>query len=137
MGESSVTTGVGLDIVDLLRIEAAVARHGPRFAARVLSAAEFNCFSKMVNPKRAIEWLAGRFAVKEATVKALGTGFGGQIGMRDIETQSLEGGSPSVRILPTARFILPSETRLFVSISHTHNTAVAVVIAERGAPVSA
>ncbi len=63
--------GIGTDIVRVARIAEALARHGARFAARVLDATEMPAFEAAAHPERL---LAKRFAAKEAFGKALGTG---------------------------------------------------------------
>lgn len=73
--------GVGTDIVRIERMRAALARHGSRFAARVLNEAELAEFADQRDPAR---FLAKRFAAKEAAAKALGTGFRGGLTLRDI-----------------------------------------------------
>ena len=73
--------GLGTDIVQVSRIEAAWQRHGEAFARRILMPQELAAFPRSKNPVR---FLAMRFAAKEAVVKALGTGFRHGVWVRDV-----------------------------------------------------
>ncbi len=74
--------GIGVDLCEVERMEAAIARHGERFLARIYTEAErAYCESK---PNR-MERFAGRFAAKEAAMKAIGTGWSRGVGWRDFE----------------------------------------------------
>ena len=74
--------GIGVDLCEVDRIEAAIARHGERFLTRIYTQAErAYCESK---PNR-MERFAGRFAAKEAAMKAMGTGWSRGVGWRDFE----------------------------------------------------
>ena len=67
--------GIGTDIVRVARMQSNLEQHGERFAARVLSDAEFAEFTQLSNTAMQARFLAKRFAAKEAAAKALGTGF--------------------------------------------------------------
>jgi len=86
--------GIGVDIVDIARIQALLDRHGERFLRRVYTDAETAYAMSGANKA---ERLAGRFAVKEAVLKALGTGKSQGILWRDIETLRGRLGRPEVR----------------------------------------
>ena len=73
--------GIGTDIVRVARLEAGLARFGRRYAERILDAVEEDEFDASA---RQAHFLAKRFAAKEAAAKALGTGFRGTFGLRDI-----------------------------------------------------
>ncbi|MGY3778454.1 holo-ACP synthase [Isobaculum melis] len=113
--------GIGLDIVDLIRIEKA-ANKQPKFVARVLTAAEKERYDQLTG-NRQIEFLAGRFAAKEAFAKAYGTGLG-QVSFQDIEILNDAKGKPIVTKSPT-------DFQTFVSITHTGQVAAAQVILEK------
>jgi len=83
--------GVGTDLVEVARIERSLAQHGERFAQRILSEKEFEGFKES---KRPVDYVAKRFAVKEAVSKALGTGFSAGVSWQDIELEHLESGQP-------------------------------------------
>ena len=83
--------GVGVDLVKIARIEAALARFGDRFPRRILTDFELQRFYKT---KRKPEFLAKHFAAKEALVKALGTGFQLGVSWRHIEVRNNRLGRP-------------------------------------------
>jgi len=85
--------GVGTDIVEFSRIQATYDRFGDRFVQRILMEEELELFRRNKQPVR---FLAMRFAGKEATVKAMGTGFAHGIWMRDVGISSSEWGRPMV-----------------------------------------
>lgn len=111
--------GVGIDIVELERIERLVEK--PSFIARILSDSEKERF-RQLSGKRQVEFLAGRFAAKEAYAKARGTGIGRDLSFKDIEVLSNEKGKPFIEEKD-------GET-IHISISHSRDYAVAQVIIE-------
>ncbi len=86
--------GIGTDLVEIARIEAAIARHGLRFGERILSADEYE---RWRNLDYSVKYLAKRFATKEAAAKALGTGFAQGVRWQDIETVHDAAGRPLLR----------------------------------------
>lgn len=114
--------GIGVDITDIARIQAAQAKNA-QFKARVLTAAELAIYEQLT-PKRQAEYLTGRFSAKESFGKALGTGIG-RVGLLDIEILDDELGKPVVTKNPFAG-------RALVSISHTDTLVMSEVILERG-----
>jgi len=114
----------GIDLIEIARIQAALNRHGERFLKRVFTLAEIaECAGRA-------EALAVRFAAKEATVKALGTGIGPVV-WREVETLHKPSGEPYL-ILHGAAERMAKQLRLTVwsvSLSHSEEQAVAVVIA--------
>lgn len=121
---------IGIDIVEVYRIRASVART-PRFAERVFTEQErAYCESKGV---AAVQSYAGRFAAKEAFLKALKTGWRGKITWQDIEVVSDESGVPTLNVKGEAKKILKKHgaSRVHLSISHTTDLAVAQVILEK------
>ena len=119
-----------MDIVDIARIQALLDRYGDRFLRRVYTNAETAYAMSGVN--RA-ERLAGRFAVKEAVMKALGTGKSQGILWRDVETVRLRTGKPEVHLHGKAgRWAkLRGGDTVHVSITHDGGKAVAFVILEK------
>lgn len=85
--------GVGTDIVELSRIQSTYERFGEHFVERLLMPEELLLFRRAKNPVR---FLAMRFAGKEATSKALGTGFAHGIWLRDIGIISNDWGRPLI-----------------------------------------
>ncbi len=122
------TTELGIDIVKVDRIRATLARFGPRFSSRVLTASE----QRYVRDRP--ETLAGRWAAKEAVSKVLGLGVRG-IGWRDIEVERLPTGQPAVRLhgRAAARADQLGMERIALSISHEADYAVAIAFGIRAA----
>jgi holo-[acyl-carrier protein] synthase len=85
--------GVGTDIVELCRIQATFDRFGDHFVKRILMPEELELFERSKWPVR---FLAMRFAAKEATVKAMGTGFAHGVWVRDVGTINNKWGRPLV-----------------------------------------
>lgn len=112
--------GIGLDAVDLARIKEIIT-HKPRFIPRILTKAEIGLFESHT-PHRQVEFLAGRYACKEAFAKAWGTGIG-QVGFQDMEILTDAKGAP---IFTKS----PFNGTVFVSITHTDSIALAQVILE-------
>ena len=96
-----VIVGTGIDVVDMARVEAAVARHGMRFVRRILAPQETAVYEQLARGRQ-LQYLAGRFAVKEAVAKAFGTGIGGAIGWQDIITAQVDG-RPTVTLSAEAK----------------------------------
>lgn len=122
------TAEVGLDIIRVERIRAALARFGDRFAERVLTPAE----ARYVRGRA--ETFAGRWAAKEAVSKVLGLGVRG-IGWRDIEIERLPTGQPAVRLHGRAarRAEQLGLERVAVSITHEREYALAIAFGVRTA----
>ncbi len=121
---------IGIDITEVYRIRQAIART-PRFAERVFTPDERAfCEAKGVT---AAQSYAGRFAAKEAFLKALKTGWRGKITWQDIEVVSDSQGAPSLKIHGEANKILKKRgaDRVHLSISHTTDHALAEVILEK------
>lgn len=112
--------GIGIDIVELDRIERAMSKR-KRFVERILTERERAHLSKMNSLRRQIEFVAGRFAAKEAFAKATGYGIG-KLSFQHIEILSNEFGAP---ILHVEQYNID---KLFLSISHSKRYAVAQVI---------
>ncbi len=120
--------GHGVDIVEVSRIGAMLEEHGERFLARCFTAGERGY---AVSRKRAAEHLAGRFAAKEAVLKALGTGWRSGIAWTDVEVHLLPSGQPEIELHRVAADAARQRgiTEWSLSISHTELYAVASVIA--------
>ena len=120
----------GIDIVEVYRIRETLART-PRFAERVYTDAERDyCESKGA---AAAQSYAGRFAAKEAFLKALKTGWRGKLQWTDMEILNDEFGAPSLKLAGEARQLLEAMgvEHVHLSISHTTEHAVAQVVLER------
>ena len=119
--------GTGFDLAALPRIRRLLELYGERFVRRVLTDREREKLPSA--PPDRTAYMAGRFAAKEAAVKALGTGFSGGIGMHDVEILSTGSGSPRL-LLHAVQAKRLGITALHVSISHERDMAGAVVILE-------
>lgn len=122
--------GIGVDIVDVSRVAKLVERYGDRFVRRVFTEAEAAYAAGSGNPA---ERLSGRFAVKEAVMKALGTGKSQGILWRDVETVRGPFGKPVVHLHGQAvRWMKQRGAEaVHVSITHDGGKAVAFVIMEK------
>jgi holo-[acyl-carrier protein] synthase len=120
--------GLGVDVVELERIERIWNRHGTRFSTRILTSAELQALPS-ASP---VAYLASRFAAKEAAVKALGTGFRGAITFRSIAVYNLPQGQPQLALSGQAAQAARAAGagRWHISLSHSRHTACAVVILE-------
>jgi holo-[acyl-carrier protein] synthase len=125
-----VIVGLGLDIAEIDRIEAAITRHGAPFLERLYTPQEV---AYCESYKNRFERYAGRFAAKEAAMKALGTGWRHGIRWRDIEVVREAGGKPTLRLEGVARtFAEQLEVKnIALSITHSGNFALAQVIFEK------
>jgi holo-[acyl-carrier-protein] synthase len=90
--------GIGTDICDVRRIHAALARHGERFAAKILCEAELRAWRQRGErwPERGVRYLATRFSAKEAFSKAIGMGMRMPMTWRLCEIGKLPSGKPSI-----------------------------------------
>lgn len=128
-GGGGVIVGLGVDIAEVNRIEEAISRHGRRFIERVFTPAEIDYCERHRNR---FERYAGRFAAKEALMKALGTGWSQGVRWRDIEIARLPGGRPTLLLHGATRERAERIGARYTSLSITHsgNTALAQVILE-------
>ncbi len=117
-------TEVGVDAIEIWRVERALSRFGERFLLRIYTEAERMRYAGRVSE------LAARFAAKEAVMKALGTGVRG-VRWRDIEVLPNRRGKPVIRLYATAaeRARLLGLKHLAVSLTHTRDLAIAVAVA--------
>lgn len=114
--------GIGVDIVSLTRIQKAWQQ--PKFAQRLLNDVEWQDYRQLSTEKRQVEFLAGRWAAKEAYAKALGTGIGANCRFHDITIRYSEKKQPQIE---SPHF----EGQAFLSISHSEDYAVAQVVLEQ------
>ncbi|HTN77417.1 MAG TPA: holo-ACP synthase [Pirellulaceae bacterium] len=123
--------GIGTDIVEVLRIAQMIERHGELFLGRVFTPHEIEyCTAR----KAATQHYAGRWAAKEAVLKALGTGWSQGISWLDIEVRNEPGGKPLIRLGGGAREECEKLriAEMHISISHcrSHATAYALAVSE-------
>jgi holo-[acyl-carrier protein] synthase len=124
-----VIVGTGVDLCEVGRIETAIGRHGRRFVERVYTAREIAYAERKTNK---YERFAARFAAKEAGMKALGTGWRGGLGWRDLEVTNLPSGRPTLAFHGKAAEIAErlGVRNVSLSITHTAEQAMAMVILE-------
>lgn len=122
--------GIGIDVVEVGRIEAAVEKLGDAFLDRLFTEREREYCGKQQRP--ALHY-AARFAAKEAVSKALGTGIGGHAGWLDMEVERAESGAPKMIFTGNAADFLAAEgiSEVQVSLSHAKEYAAANAVAVR------
>jgi len=123
-----VILGIGVDIIEVPRIAAALERYGERFERRVFSEEEIAYCRR--TPVRTAERYAARFAAKEAFSKAIGTGISMGTRWRDIVVLRLPSGQPTLVLRGGIgeRF---ASVRAHVSLTHINALAIAYVVLER------
>ncbi|MFC0274433.1 holo-ACP synthase [Metabacillus herbersteinensis] len=114
--------GIGLDIIELDRIRRIVDRQ-PGFIKRILTINEIETFMTLTR-ERKVEYLAGRFAAKEAYAKARGTGIGEDLSFQDIEVKNEKSGKPYISVQSE------KVQTIHISITHSREYAAAQVIIE-------
>lgn len=121
--------GVGQDLVEIARIERALARFGERFARRILCAPEMTRFHRHRQPAA---FLAKRFAAKEAFTKALGTGIHAPANWHGVWVTNLRSGKPQLEFSPALQHLLQQRRirRAHLSLSDERALASATVILE-------
>ncbi|WP_409303955.1 holo-ACP synthase [Peribacillus sp. SCS-155] len=112
--------GIGMDIIEIDRV-AQIINRKPKFVVRILTGHEKEKWDRLEGSRRN-EFLAGRFAAKEAFSKALGTGIGKHISFLDIEIRNDENGKPYIN--------KPFSRGVHLSITHSREYAAAQVIIE-------
>ena len=120
--------GIGTDITECARIEKMIQRHEAHFLEHVFTEREIRYSS---SKKRATEHFAGRWAAKEAVLKALGTGWIGGITWKDVEVVNEIGGRPKIVLHAGAQNIAEQLgiTEILISISHCSSHAIAYAVA--------
>lgn len=121
---------IGIDLIEIARIEEVLARRGERFRKRVFTEAEVAYCEQRASKMASY---AARFAAKEAAMKALGTGWAEGVAWREIEIVSATNGSPSIQLHGRAleRMRELGATRAHLSLTHTNHLAMAEVILVR------
>ena len=121
--------GIGIDIAEVPRIKSAIEGQGERFLRRVYTTDEVTYCEQFKNK---YERYAGRFAVKEAAMKALGTGWSRGVRWVDVEVVRQRGGRPTLLLKGEAKKIADGlgVKNTAVSITHTNEQAFAQVIFE-------
>ncbi|MDQ0216586.1 holo-[acyl-carrier protein] synthase [Oikeobacillus pervagus] len=112
--------GIGLDIVEIARVQK-IAERQPKFIQRILTQNEQSYYLQLSN-RRKIEYLAGRFSLKEAFAKAYGTGIGEELSFTDIETDYNDKGKPIIK--------KPFGKGVHLSVTHSQDYVATQVIIE-------
>lgn len=115
--------GIGIDLIELERIKKSLEK-GNRLTTRILTRKEQNVFYELRSEQRRIEFLAGRFAAKEAFAKATGQGIG-KLSFQDIEVLAEKNGAPIMKVKGYEAF------NIFMSITHSDHYAAAQVVIEK------
>ncbi len=118
--------GIGVDVVDVKRMEAIINEQREPFLDKVFTEHERRYCESKANPH---QHFAARFAAKEAVSKAMQTGWSGKFRWKDVEVVNEESGAPSVVLSNEVAKILKA-SRIHLSLSHTENTVVAFAIIE-------
>jgi len=122
--------GIGIDLATISRIEKTHARFGDRFARRILNEAEWNAYE---NNHSQIRFLTKRFAVKEAAVKALGTGERAGVLLKDFYLEHDSLGKPILKVSGEAsrRCERYGMNQFWVTLTDEGDTVAAFVVIER------
>jgi|14BtaG_2_1085337.scaffolds.fasta_scaffold08218_2 holo-[acyl-carrier protein] synthase len=121
--------GIGVDIVDISRFRNIIERHGDKFAKRVLTSNEYIIYLKS-NDKST--YLSKCWAVKEAFVKAMGTGFTGIFNKKDVAYGSSGDARPYIELSNAAELeVIKLNLKTNLSVSDEVSNVVAFVIVER------
>jgi holo-[acyl-carrier protein] synthase len=125
--QGSNVVGVGIDQIEVLRIRESLEKHGDHFLNKIFSVGEQNYCKDKADPAPC---LAARFAAKEATAKAFGTGFGPEFGWLDSEVSNGSKGEPILSFNGNALTLLEQKgaTRALISLTHLESVASAIVI---------
>ena len=122
--------GIGVDVVEIARVQGTIDQWGGAFLHRVFTEKEISYAHSKKNPT---PHLAARFAVKEAVAKALTTGWSGGFRWKDVEVENDASGKPSVILNGHVRDLLKG-SRILVSISHSENVVIAFAVIEKESP---
>ncbi|HLW87734.1 MAG TPA: holo-[acyl-carrier-protein] synthase [Terriglobales bacterium] len=121
--------GTGIDIAEVPRIAASIARFGDRFVRRIFTEGEIRYCDSKANR---VERYAARFAAKEAAMKAIGTGWNHGVTWRDVEVSRMPGGRPTISFHGKAAEFAArlGAKHVALSLTHTAEHAIAQVILE-------
>jgi len=121
--------GIGVDIAETARVQKLKAKFGARFAQRILTDDELIEFERR---QFSASYLATRFAAKEATAKALGTGIGEQFGFHSVQIDHDGQGKPQLKFLDNGLDLIArlKISNAMISLSDEKNYVVAMVVLE-------
>jgi holo-[acyl-carrier protein] synthase len=129
-GGVTMIAGVGIDHVELQEFSDLMQQDQSAFLDRIFTAAEIAAAD---HRQDRLQYFSGRFAAKEALMKALGTGWTDEFDWKDIEVTALASGAPDVRLSGNVLVLAQSipAGRIHLSISHTAHVALAQAVVER------
>lgn len=131
--EAGKVAGIGVDLLRVERVARAYARHGQRFAQRILGMQELEKFQRRYerDPDRGIRFLATRFAAKEAFSKAIGLGMHDPMSWSRMQTLNEPSGKPRVSLSePLASWYAQRFGAAHVSLTDESDTVAAFVVVE-------
>lgn len=117
-------SAVGVDIVEIERIEKMLEKYGEKFLGRIYTPVEIEYCQKKKNRGS----FAARFATKEAVFKVTGLGLARGMTWKDVEVINDENGKPSIRLYGKTAELLAGQ-QLHLSLSHSKDAAIAMVVA--------
>ena len=122
--------GIGTDVVEVKRIKEALHKHGIALAKKILTSQELITYGKTEGKEN---FLAKRFAAKEAFAKALGTGMRSPVNFKSIEVVHDTLGKPKIKTVPELTLLVKSHNikHCHLSISDEKNIAAAFVVLEK------
>jgi holo-[acyl-carrier protein] synthase len=126
--EPGMVKGIGVDILEIQRIQKSIDTFGNEFLEKIFTPEEIRYCSTKHNTA---QHFAARFAAKEAVSKAFATGWRGNFSWKDIEVTNDELGKPRITLRGKLKESLPHAS-IFVSLSHSESHVVAMVILEEG-----
>ena len=128
--------GIGIDLVDIFRINKILEKYPCQFAKRVLGKRELGTYEKILfsglrSKEKANRFIAKRFAAKEAVSKAFGTGLRGQVSFKAIEVLNDKLGKPYIVLSPLKdKAKLPYFKKIHISLTDENNFVQAIAILE-------
>lgn len=117
--------GLGIDIIEIERIQQSIENYGNRFLNKVFTPEEIKYCNSKYNK---FQHFAARFAAKEAVYKALASGWQAGLRWKDIEIQNDASGIPSINATGKLKSFLSDSTQLKISLSHSKNYVTSVAI---------
>ncbi len=123
--------GIGVDLVEIQRMEGALERQGDTFLRRILNEDELSVYQQrfVSSPERGLRYLATRFAAKEAFSKAMGTGIGSVVGFHLLSILNDEKGRPYIVLRGSLKVMCEEMAlQIFVSLSDEVHYATAQVL---------
>lgn len=120
--------GIGVDIIEIQRIQTSIEQFGETFLRKIFTDAEIVYCQSRKNPA---QHFAARFAAKEAVSKALATGWSGEFEWRNVEVMNELSGKPTVILHGNTAQALEKST-VYLSLSHSESSVVAFAVIEIG-----